>query len=126
MSTRKNKKRVKVEWVDKGKPADLTIKKGEEKETTYIVRVTTDNNRPIRADKAWISRQRRKGLINYSRASVESKRNGITHINFSYRTNKIYENEEEVFAKVRIKVEGHLDGLSEYLPYKEIILPAEL
>jgi len=34
-----------------------------------------------------------------------------------------HENEEEVFAKVRIKVEGHLDGLSEYLPYKEKILP---
>ncbi len=124
MSAQKNtKKRVKVEWVDDGKPADLTISKGKEKNATYILKVTTDDNRPIRADKAWISRQRRKGLINYGKASVESKRNGITHVSFDYRTNKIYENEEEVMVKVRIKVDDHLDGLSDYAPYKEKILP---
>ena len=120
---KKSKKRVQVEWVDKGKPADLTISKGEEKNVTYILKVTTDDNRPIRADKAWISRQRRKGLINYGKASIESKRNGITHVNFNYRTNKIYQNEEVVMVKVRIKVEGHLDGLSDFVSYKEIILP---
>ena len=124
MSAQKNtKKRVKVEWVDKGKPTDLTISKGEEKSATYILKVITDDNRPIRADKAWISRQRRKGLINYGKASIESKRNGITHVSFDYRTNKIYENEEDVMVKVRIKVDGHLDGLSDYVSYKEKILP---
>jgi len=128
MSTRKNKikKRVKVEWVDKGKPTDLTISKGELNSTTYIVRVTNADNRPVRAVKAWMSRQRRKGLINYGNASVESKRNGITRISFNYHTQKIYENEENVLVKVRVKVDGYLDGLSDYLPYKEIILPAKL
>ena len=126
MAARKNKtkKRVKVEWIDDGKPVDLTVSKGELKNATYIVRVTNDNNRPVRADKAWISRQRRKGLINYGKASIESKLNGITRVSFVYRTNKIYENEEDVQVKVRIKVDGHLDGLSNYVPYKEKILPS--
>ena len=123
-STKKSsKKRVKVEWIDKGKPVDLTISKGELKNATYILRVTNDNNRPVRADKAWISRHRRKGLINYGKASIESKLNGITRVSFTYRTNKIYKNEEEIQIKVRIKVDGHLDGLSDYVSYKEKILP---
>jgi len=126
MSAQKNKtkKRVKVEWDEDGKPMDLTISKGELKNAAYILRVTTDNNRPIRADKAWISRRRRKGLINYGSASIESKRNGVTHVSFDYRTNKIYENEEDVLARVRIKVDGHLDGLSDYESYKEKVLPS--
>ena len=129
MASQKNKtkKRVKVEWVDKGKPVDLTISKGELKKTTYIVRVTDDINRPVRADEACISRQRRKGLINYGIASIESKRNGITRVSFSYRTNKIYENEEDVQARVHIKVDGHLAGLSDYVPYKKKVLtPTDL
>ena len=128
MAVRKNKtkKRVKVEWVDKGKPVNLSISKGELKKTTYIVRVTDDNNRPVRADEACISRQRRKGLINYGIASIESKRNGITRVSFSYHTNKIYENEENVQARVRIKADGHLAGLSDYALYKEkVFAPIE-
>ena len=123
MTTRKksSKKRVNVDWIDKGIPVDLSISKNEVKNAVYIVRVTNDNNRPVRADKAWISRQRRKGLINYGKTSIESKLNGMTRISFNYRTNKIYENEEDVQVKVRIKVDGHLDGLSDYVPYKEII-----
>ncbi len=115
----KTKKRVKVEWVDDGKPVDLTIRKGESKKVTYIVRVTDNNNRPVRADEAKISRIRKKQLINYSGASIESKLNGITRVSFTYSTNKDYENEDDAQAKVRISVEGHLDGLNEFLPYKE-------
>ncbi len=116
-----SKKRLNVDWIDKGMPVDLSISKGEMKNAVYIVRVTNDNNRPVRADKAWISRQRCKGLINYGKASIESKLNGITRVSFNYRTNKIYKNEEEVQVKIRIKSDGHLDGLSVYVPYKEII-----
>ena len=120
MTARKNsKKRLKVEWVDKGKPVDLAISKGELKKTTYTVRVTNDINRPVRAYEACISRQRRKGLINYGAASIESKINGVTRVSFSYRTNKISENEEVVQARVRIKADGYLAGLSDYAPYKE-------
>ena len=118
------KKRVNVEWIDDGRPVDLIISRGEVKTATYIVRVTDSNNRPKRADEAWISRIRKKQLIDYSQASIESKLNGITRVSFTYHTNNIFENEDDAQAKIRISVEGHLDGMSDYLPYKEEVLPA--
>ena len=125
--TKKPKRRLKVEWVDDGKPMDLTITKGESKNATYIVRVTDSNNRPVRADEAWISRIRRKQLIDYSGATVEAKRNGIAYVSFTYRTNKDYEDEDDAQAKVRMSAEGHLDGLNEFAPYKEKVLsPTDL
>ena len=113
-----------VTWCDDGMPADLVAAKGELKTAVYKLKVTGEDGRAAKAADFSFSRVRQKALITYEHERMEPLTAGVVKITFTYRTDRIYAEEDDVKVRVRISADGYRDGISPPAAYKERVLDA--